>query len=246
MTMMKTAPKASWLQRAGATLIDALIFSVVAAAVGAAVALAGASDDATTIAIYAAVFLASLFYGPVLMARDGDRNGQTVGKSALKIRVVHESGHPMTLPRGLRRDALGKAAFGLIPLYTIVDVLLPLMDKDKQAIHDKFGATYVVDAKQVPVMSHRADDGRDDEGAFGSPAGAHESWSAPSQPVARPTPPPPPAPARPAGPPAPAPTPAAPAQEPDLGGFAPPAPSPPTPPAGEDDDVRGPFGPSYD
>ncbi len=174
--MMQSAPKASWSQRAGATLIDALLVSAVGLAVGIALSAGGTSSQDVTLAIYAVVFSASLVYSPILMAREGDANGQTIGKRALKIRVVHADGHPMTLSRGLLRDGVGKAILGIIPLYTVADVLLPLMDADKQAIHDKVGSTYVVDAEQVPVLTHRSSDG----------------FAPPSPPEPPPAPPPPP------------------------------------------------------
>jgi uncharacterized RDD family membrane protein YckC len=219
---VKTAPKAGWWQRVGATLLDGLLLSALGLVIGIALAAGGGNSNDATIIIYGVIFFASVVYGPLLMAREGDRNGQTIGKGALGIRVVHEDGHPMTFKRGLMRDGLGKALLGIIPLYTIVDVLWPLPDADNQALHDKVGSTYVVDAHQVPVFTYRSDD----EDGFSSP----------------PPPPPPPSPSVPPVPPAPAPA-------PDLGGFTPPAapppPPPPAPPA-ENDDARGPFGPSYD
>lgn len=245
--MMQSAPKASWYQRAGATLIDALLLSAVGLAVGIALSAGGTSSQDATLAIYAVVFSASLIYSPILMAREGDANGQTIGKRALKIRVVHADGHPMTLSRGLLRDGVGKAILGIIPLYTVADVLLPLFDVDRQAIHDKVGSTYVVDAEQVPVLTHRSSEGF-------APPSSHEPWSAPPPPPpSAPMPPPAaePAPA-PAAQPTPPPTPAAqptppPAPSPDLGGFAPPAPPRQPAPAEEEEEVqRGPFGPSYD
>jgi uncharacterized RDD family membrane protein YckC len=227
---MKSAPKAGWWQRVGATLIDGLLLSAVALIVGIALSAGGTSSQDATIAIYAVVFFAALIYSPLLMAREGDANGQTIGKRAMGIRVVHADGHPMTISRGLLRDGVGKAILGIIPLYTIADVLLPLLDGDKQAIHDKVGSTYVVDAEQVPVMTRRSAD------EVTAPV-PHESWAAPSPPL----PPAPaadePEPARDADrePPAP----------PDLGGFEPPV--PPTPPPARDEERRrGPFGPSYD
>lgn len=226
---MKTAPKASWWQRVWATLLDGLLLSVVGLIVGVALAAAagGSSDDAT-VAVYVAVFFASVLYAPLLMARHGDRNGQTIGKGALGIRVVHEDGHPMTFKRGLLRDGLGKALLGIIPLYTFVDVLWPLPDADNQALHDKVGSTYVVDAHQVPVFTYRSEQ----TDGFTPPSASLPPSAPPPAPPPPPPPPPPPV--------VPAPAPQA---EPDLGGFSPPA-APPSPT--EDEDARGPFGPSYD
>jgi uncharacterized RDD family membrane protein YckC len=235
---MRTVPKAGWWPRAGAMLIDALILTAVALVVGIVLAASGADTESATIAIYVAVFLATAIYSPLLMARPGAVNGQTIGKQALGIRVVHAEGGEMTVSRGLLRDGVGKALLGLVPFYSIVDVLVPLFDQQNQALHDKVGSTYVVVADAERALAPDRDR---------TPAGAPAAWSAPSQPVppAGTTPPPfePPTP-----PPPPPPPPREPAEPPDLGGFAPPV-APAPPPARDDEDdarPRGPFGPSYD
>lgn len=146
-------PRASWWARAGASIIDALILVAVGIAVGIVAALAGASGNGSTIAIYGFVFVATIFYSPWLMAREGDANGQTVGKRAMGIRVVHAEGGPMTFSRGMMRDGVGKLVLGIIPFYTFVDVLVPLSDARKQAIHDKVGKTFVVLADAQPARS---------------------------------------------------------------------------------------------
>jgi uncharacterized RDD family membrane protein YckC len=232
--------KAGWWSRAGAALVDGLILLAVALGVGVVMAAAGASSGGATLGIYAVILLASLAYGPVLMAREGEVNGQTIGKHAMGIRVVHAEGGPMTLSRGLLRDGVGKTLMGIIPLYSFIDVLVPLVDRENQALHDKIGSTYVVLA--APAESPAA------PGGDALPAPPH-LWSAPSAPVPPPPPPVGAPPAPPAGvPAAPPPPPPGPQEPPDLGGFTPPVPPPPpSPPAPDrDDDTRGPFGPSYD
>ncbi|WP_302182713.1 RDD family protein [Paraconexibacter antarcticus] len=146
-------PRGGWWARAGASIIDALILVAVGIAVGIVAALAGASGDGSTIAIYGFVFVATILYSPWLMAREGDANGQTVGKRAMGIRVVHAEGGPMTFSRGMMRDGVGKLVLGIIPFYTFVDVLVPLSDARKQAIHDKVGKTFVVLADAQPARS---------------------------------------------------------------------------------------------
>lgn len=242
-----TGARANWWPRAGATLIDGLILTAVALAVGIVVAGAGASSDNAEYVIYGVVFLASAVYGPVMMARPGAANGQTIGKQALGLRVIHADGGEMTLQRGFLRDGIGKALLGIIPLYTVIDVLVPLFDSENQAIHDKVGRTYVVLAGTLPA-------------APPSPAAAapHDAWtsppSAPPPPSSqRPVPPAPPPPPRPspslqkppaAAPPSPRPVDRD-APVPDLGGFAPPvAPGAARPAEADNDEIRGPFGPS--
>lgn len=231
---MSGPQRAGWWPRAGAALVDGLILLAVALGVGVVMAAAGASSSGATLGIYAVILLASLAYGPVLMAREGEVNGQTIGKHAMGIRVVHAEGGPMTLSRGLLRDGVGKTLMGIIPLYSFIDVLVPLVDRENQALHDKIGSTYVVPA--VPASSPAT------PGGDALPAPPH-LWSAPSAsvpppPVGAPPPPPPPA----------TPPPPDTQEPPDLGGFAPPVPPAPSPPPApdRDEEARGPFGPSYD
>ncbi len=249
---MKTAPKASWGQRVGATLIDGLILSAVALVVGLALAAGGADSGDATIGIYVMVFLASVVYSPLLMAREGDANGQTIGKGVIGIRVVHEDGHPMTVGRGLVRDGVGKALLGLIPLYTFIDVLWPLPDGDNQA-HPRQGRLDL--RRRRPPGSRRDLPGRrgrprrlQPAAAAGAARRGRPSTAGAARAPCRAAPPCACGPGRPArgtaatsrGPTDPG--------EPDFGGFRPPAPPPPPPPAsdGDGEGARGPFGPSYD
>ena len=52
--------------------------------------------------VFAVVFL---LYAPLLMIRDGERNGQTLGKQVLKMRVYGASGGNPTMEEALRRNA---------------------------------------------------------------------------------------------------------------------------------------------
>ncbi len=126
-----------WWKRVGATLIDSLIILVPIIIVA---ALAGETASAIVIVV---ALIASLLYAPLLLARGGANNGQTIGKQVVGIRVVHESGEPMTFGRGILREFVGKSILGAIPLYSLIDSLFPLWDGRKQAIHDKIGSTTV-------------------------------------------------------------------------------------------------------
>ena len=73
-----------------------LFFIIVAGAIGDDVAaprggLVGSLPD---------VVVLSLLYAPVLMARDGDHNGQTLGKQIVGIRVVPNGGERWTSAGG--------------------------------------------------------------------------------------------------------------------------------------------------
>ena len=133
---------AGWWSRVGATLIDALVLLVPVIVLGGILAAVGIADAGIVIG-YLLYLVATLFYAPVMMAREGARNGQTIGKQVTNIRVVREDGQAMTLGRGMVREAIGKSLLGLIPLYSIVDLLFPLGDKRNQALHDKIGSTTV-------------------------------------------------------------------------------------------------------
>ena len=135
---------AGWWKRVGATLIDSLIILVPLVVLGGVLGLS--IGDSGILAGYAVSTLAALIYAPLLMARGGAHNGQTIGKQVTGIRVVREDGQAMDLSRGLVRDAVGKAILGFVPLYSLVDVLWPLGDGRNQAIHDKIGSTTVQDA----------------------------------------------------------------------------------------------------
>lgn len=69
------------------------------------------------------------------------KDGQTIGKKAMKIKVVRADGLPMNMSTALIREVPGKIvdvlALGLGYLWAI-------WDKDKQTFHDKIANTFVV------------------------------------------------------------------------------------------------------
>jgi uncharacterized RDD family membrane protein YckC len=94
-------------------------------------------------------------YGPVLMMREGPNNGQTLGKQALGLRVVRETGEPMTFGSALVRDAVGKSLLNLVTcfFYGILDSLWCLWDPRHQCLHDKIGTTLVLQADADPQVA---------------------------------------------------------------------------------------------
>ena len=143
---------AGWWRRLGAYVVDAAVFIVV---VGAAYLLGGAifGEDADGEMSGGAVLLVMLaylgmllVYAPLLMGRVGGRNGQTLGKQALGIRVVRETGEPMSYGSGFVREILVKQLLGGITagVFTVVSCLWPLWDRRNQALHDKMCGTLVV------------------------------------------------------------------------------------------------------
>ena len=73
-----------------------------------------------------------------LMARNGEHNGQTLGKQAAGIRVVRDDGRPITLATAFVRDVLLKFVVGNVTfgIGWIVDSLWPLGEKENRALHD--------------------------------------------------------------------------------------------------------------
>jgi uncharacterized RDD family membrane protein YckC len=140
-------PLGSRTARFAAQIIDGLVILIPLGVLSAAFGQGG---------LLIVLYLAGLaLYAPWLMARPGERNGQTLGKQALGLRVVRLSGEPMTFGAGFRREAIGRTLLWIVTatLYFWIDSLWCLGDKRKQTLHDKIGQTLV-----VPASAHLAAD----------------------------------------------------------------------------------------
>ena len=147
-------PLAGWWSRVGAAIVDALILTIPVIVLAVViVAIASASDAGaivTGILSAIAFFVALLFYAPLLMSRGGERNGQTLGKQALGIKVVRDNGQPFELGSAFVRELVVKyllfqfvgGFFFSIP--TLLDVLWPLWDDENRALHDMVVKSHVV------------------------------------------------------------------------------------------------------
>jgi uncharacterized RDD family membrane protein YckC len=148
---------AGWGSRAGALLLDALILlvpTVILIAIIVGVALGG-GDAAAAAAFLLSVLVflvVVLVYAPVLMARGGERNGQTYGKQIVGIRVVRDNGEPFDFGWGIMREFVVKGLlFGTVGAFflyipTLLDWLWPLWDDENRALHDMVASTHVVQA----------------------------------------------------------------------------------------------------
>lgn len=67
--------------------------------------------------------------------------GTTPGKNLLSMRVVKEDGHPAGFVTMLFRETIGKLISSMV---LSLGYLWILIDKDRQAWHDKFASTYVI------------------------------------------------------------------------------------------------------
>ena len=94
------------------------------------------------------VVIVALLYAPTVMAHT---NGRTLGKLALRLRVIRLNGRPMGFAWSVLREiavklllfvvALGPATIGMA---WIADMLWPLWDGEHRALHDIVARTRVV------------------------------------------------------------------------------------------------------
>lgn len=160
-------PLAGWWTRGGALAIDVLITTGIELALLLIVwAISGSPRltfaDAETLLVEVGLPV-TVLYAPLLLARPGERNGQTIGKWAMGIRVINEGGLPVSLATAFRRETLGRQLPALLTygVYVPIDYLWPLRDLRRQALHDKIGRTLVVSAAGTgPVAPDGLGDGR--------------------------------------------------------------------------------------
>jgi uncharacterized RDD family membrane protein YckC len=149
-------PLASWGSRLAAYLIDGLILLIPAVLLTVVViAIAAGSDTGaivTGIVGFLAFLVVALIYAPVLMARDGQNNGQTWGKQMMNIRVVRDSGEPMSFGWAALREIGVKGlavtiASSIIPFIPwFLNYFWPLWDDQNRCLHDMICSTHVVSA----------------------------------------------------------------------------------------------------
>ena len=155
---------ASWGARLGAYLIDGLVLLIPAVIlfsvfVAGAVGLSGDDDDVAIGAAIGGFILFSLLfavvlllYAPLLMMRQGERNGQTWGKQVVGLRVVRDNGQPFTFGSAALREVVLKhlavwIASSIIPLIPwFLNYFWPLWDDENRALHDMAASTHVVQA----------------------------------------------------------------------------------------------------
>lgn len=140
---------ASWVSRAAAAVIDAVVGLALPLAVAALVGTS-AGDAARAVLLAAAFGFAWLVYAPGFMARQGKRNGQTPGKQVVGIRVVRETAEPITYGSALMREFVVKqlliGLIGGLLLYLplLLNYVWPLLDAENRALHDMVSSTRVI------------------------------------------------------------------------------------------------------
>jgi uncharacterized RDD family membrane protein YckC len=99
-----------------------------------------------------AITIIGIFVNWFMIGRQGDKNGMSLGKQAIGIRIVRENGEPMTVGTAILRELviktllIGFVGWFFLGLPVLLDYLWPLWDTRNQALHDKVASTYVVKA----------------------------------------------------------------------------------------------------
>lgn len=99
-------------------------------------AIAGAGLWLALLGFVAWVWLTILFVS---------RNGQSIGKKLLGIKVVRSDGSKASLGRIFWLRNVVNTLLGLIPMYGLVDALL-IFGEARQCVHDKIADTIVIKA----------------------------------------------------------------------------------------------------
>lgn len=138
------APLASWWQRLGSMLLDALLFAVLwAVALGILRGIYGAREPGSIPLVLWLVFVVfgALYFGIL----NGRGNGQTPGNLASGIAVRdQETGEPIGVNRGMLRWFVRFVLYVALFIPGVVNDLFPLWDRKRQTIADKAARSVVI------------------------------------------------------------------------------------------------------
>ncbi len=144
---------AGWWSRAGALIIDGLLIETISAAIlfvagfdlaayyteDSSLLLAAGGADLIHLIVVAPV--AAAYYLPLMLRWDG----QTIGKRALRVRVVRADGQRLDGKTVFVRQVLVQfIVLLLVPPMFLINYLLPLVDRSNRAGHDFAARTRVV------------------------------------------------------------------------------------------------------
>jgi len=140
---------APWLRRAGAQLIDFVLCAVPFVLIGAVV---GGDAGIAIVGLWPFVYT---FYAGALMARPGERNGQTLGKQLLNIRVVWDGRAAVTFLHALYREGCAKMFWWVLTVWVwaVIDCAFPLWDAENEAWHDGVADTHVLRTALAPASA---------------------------------------------------------------------------------------------
>jgi uncharacterized RDD family membrane protein YckC len=164
-----SGPRAGFWQRVGAYIIDVIIITIpVLIVFGLLGGFDDLNDDSRAFRSFTAgediwyTLLGTAVTMAYFIILEGGSSGQTIGKRALSIRVIHQqTGGPIGYSRALGRNAV-RTLPSLIPVITwfwgLLDALWMLWDKEKQTLHDKAAGTLVVPVAAYPIIRSRESD----------------------------------------------------------------------------------------
>lgn len=118
-----------WLLRVAIVVVAGIVFG------------ASGIGQGLTLVVY---FLAEWFY-PVIF--EVWRGGQTIGKKALHIKVIHDDGTPVTFAASLIRNLLRVVDF--LPVFYVTGILASLCNRHFKRLGDLAAGTLVVYANPV-------------------------------------------------------------------------------------------------
>ena len=132
--------------RLAASLIDGLAAVVILLPALASISFVGENESLSTMGVLFAVLSGIAFLGfAVYQLSILVREGQTLGKKAMNIRIVNYSdGQIPSAGRLLGMRYFVNSLLGNIPFYTFLDVLL-IFGSERRCIHDYLAGTKVVE-----------------------------------------------------------------------------------------------------
>lgn len=120
-----------------AWLVDIVVLGLVGFVLGLVAALIFGNTNTASIIINLLSFVIGIYYYVFYQ----QQTGQTLGKKALKIKVVDASGKTPTKLTFFLREFVGKFLSAII---LGIGYLMIIWDSKKQGLHDKIASTYVV------------------------------------------------------------------------------------------------------
>lgn len=135
-------PKAGFWIRVVATLLDATIVFVLQFVLGLLLALAGfAAGNGGTEEVSVLVMLFGYALSFAYYIIFTGHCGQTPGKMALRIKVIHTDGSEIGYGKAAFREVVAKFISGII---LGIGYLMVAFDDQKQGLHDRMADTYVI------------------------------------------------------------------------------------------------------
>jgi uncharacterized RDD family membrane protein YckC len=139
--------------RLGASILNGIIFAAMVympmlfgAMVSGATAEAigeSSSNPMAVVGLVVAVIGFIVWFGLTIMYMA--RNGQSIGKKLLGIKVVRTDGSPVSLGRLIGLRGVVNGLISILPLYALVDALF-IFGESRQCLHDRIADTVVINA----------------------------------------------------------------------------------------------------